>query len=354
MINKRSKFRFTTKAEPKPKEDGKINIKASKKPAKKTGEPAKNRNLESIPKQSPKLPAGKKAVTKKRPAEPKPKPAKLDNKPKGKKSNIQRNDSVKPSLSGLDDQAGKAKTSISRPGKADKKRQRGKGQVISGGKAKKAGNVPAKKRKNTGADKGGGSNDRAAKPASNTKKQAGRKPAKSKTAPRKVKATKKQNQKPTAKKKAAKPIPKPSKPTAKKPSAAPKKPKAPAGITPPAGAFLPGSDAKNLGSDYFFFSLYAYKNELIAMILPDGVEPNLPKGAVTAINPEYFWLSWDALEKGGVYQQAAEIMGTDTKFRIIGPLGDEEVSSFDEFGLKLSLNFIEVNNVLKQRNEKKQ
>ena len=90
------------------------------------------------------------------------------------------------------------------------------------------------------------------------------------------------------------------------------------------------------------------------MILPDGVEPNLPKGAVTAINPEYFWLSWDALEKGGVYQQAAEMMGADTKFRIIGPLGDEEASSFDEFGLKLSLNFIEVNNVLKQRNEKKQ
>jgi hypothetical protein len=90
------------------------------------------------------------------------------------------------------------------------------------------------------------------------------------------------------------------------------------------------------------------------MILPDGVEPNLPKGAVTAINPEYFWLSWDNLEKGGVYQQAAEMMGPDTKFRIIGPLGDEEVSSFDEFGLKLSLNFIEVNNVLRQRNEKKQ
>jgi hypothetical protein len=354
MINKRAKFRFTTKAEPKPNEDGKNNIKAGKKPAKKTGQPAKNRVLESIPKQSVKLPPGKKAVAKKRAAEPKPKPAKLDNKPKGKKPNLQRSNSVKPNLSGLDDKTGKTKTGISGPGASDKKRQRGKGQVISGGKAKKAGSPPAKKRKNTGANKGGGSKVRAAKPTSDTKKQAGSKPGKSKAAPRKVKAVKKQNQKPAAKKKAEQLIPKPSKPAPKKPSPALKKPKAPAGITPPPGAFLPGSDAKNLGSDYFFFSLYAYKNELIAMILPDGVEPNLPKGAVTAINPEYFWLSWDSLEKGGVYQQAAEMMGPDTKFRIIGPLGDEEVSSFDEFGLKLSLNFIEVNNVLKQRNEKKQ
>jgi hypothetical protein len=354
MINKRAKFRFTTKPEPKPKEDGKINIKVGKKPAKKTGQPAKNRVLESIPKKSPKLPTGKKTATKKRPAEPKPKPAKLDNKPKGKKSDIQRANSVKPSLSRLDDQAGKEKTGISGPRKSNPKRQRGKGQVISGGKAKKGGIPPAKKRKNTGTNKRSGTNDRAAKPASDTKKQAGRKPAKSKAAPRKVKAVKKQNQKPATKKKAAKPIPKPSKPTPKKPAPAPKAPKAPAGITPPPGAFLPGSDAKNLSSDYFFFSLYAYKNELIAMILPDGVEPNLPKGAVTAINPEYFWLSWDNLEKGGVYQQAAEMMGPETKFRIIGPLGDEEASSFDEFGLKLSLNFIEVNNVLKQRNEKKQ
>ena len=325
---------FTTKAEPKPKEDGKININVGKKPAKKTGQPAKNRVLEPIPKKSPKLPPGKKAGTKKQIAEPKPKPAGLDNKPKRKKSDIQRTNGAKPTLSGLDDQTGKAKTGISGLGKSDKKK-------------KKRGAFRVKRDER---------NIISLEPAKPGRKKPAVKPetAKSKAATRKVKATKKQNQKPATKKKAAKPIPKPGKPAPTKPTPAPKKPKAPTGITPPNGAFLPGSDAKNLSSDYFFFSLYAYKNELIAMILPDGVEPNLPKGAVTAINPEYFWLSWDNLEKGGVYQQAAEMMGPDTKFRIIGPLGDEEVSSFDEFGLKLSLNFIEVNNVLKQRNEKKQ